>query len=124
MSESDIQIGFDKQPADLEGFLEEQGYFLDDDDDTLQSYEHSAGRGPTIYYYSGIVKLSDVDEESGCLDWGKSGYKVVSELDITFFPSNSDETDEAVRLSREIVRRLDGILYDSYLDEFFRKDAL
>ncbi len=125
MTEEDIYVGFEKEPADLEGFLEKQGYsVVSDEDDDILIYEHATLGCPSVFYYSPIVELSDADKENGCLDWGKSGYKVVSELDITFPPDDINATLEAVRLSKEIVRGLDGILYDSHLDEFFRKDGL
>ena len=56
-------------------------------------------------------------------NWERSGHTIVSAVNINF-PMDSAAMDEAERLSKNLVRALDGILYDSNLDEYFTREGL
>ncbi|MBR9692002.1 hypothetical protein GOV06_04390 [Candidatus Woesearchaeota archaeon] len=121
MTKSDIIIGFERKPENLEGFLEKQEYVAvpnKEKDDATQTYEHEERGWPEVFYDS------QIPEESECPDWRKSRYNIVFKLEITYPVDDFDAVDEAERLSEAIVNEFDGILYDIHSDDFFRKKDL
>lgn len=117
----DIIIGFERKPEGLEAFLKEQGYDAvpnEEKDDVSETYVHREREWPEVIYSPQISEESELEEDI-CPDWRKSRYNVVSELGITY---PVFYYDEAERLSEEIVKGFDGILYDTDLDEFFTKE--
>jgi len=116
----DLYIGFEKEPEGLADFLFKEGYTqFDRHTEGCVVYSREDDHWPQLFYYP----LSTKVKEREVPNWEKAGFKVVSELNINF-PKEMNAMDEAERLSEEIVRRLDGILYDDELDEYFTKEDI
>ena len=121
MAKSDIFIGFETRPENLEGFLVGQGYELETNvsDEMVKAYKHSEKGFPELDYHAHFIQ--DDDEFP---DWRNRGYNLASLLAISFPCDDKGATDEALRLSRDVTRKFNGILYDENLDDFFRGNEL
>ena len=105
----------------LEAFMQEQGYTpIEREKDGSLVFERNDRSWPQVFYFPTLPSVEDPDEVP-C--WSESGYSVVAEMNINY-TTELDVIDEAQRLSEEIVKGLDGILYDSDLDMFFPKESL
>lgn len=113
-------VGFEREPKDLDTFLENQGYDLttNGQDNSVRNYEHREGGLVDLFYFPNVIKV----KEGEVPDWSKSGYNITSELMIS--AEEFDAVDEAQRLTNETVRKYDGIFYDSNLEDFFQSDDL
>lgn len=117
----DIFIGFTQEPKNLEAFMQAQGYtHVEREKDGGLVFERNDHSWPQAFYFPTLPTVED-PEEVPC--WSESGYAVVAEMDINY-TTEPDAIDEAQRLSVEIVKGLDGILYASDLDTFFTKESL
>lgn len=115
----DTDIGFEKQPKGLDGFLAEKGYKPVSKKRDCTVYE-SKGSCLTLYYFPAAIKAKDPEEVP---NWKASGFKIVSELNINY-PREIEAMEAAQRLAAEITQSLDGILYDADTDEFLTKDDI
>jgi hypothetical protein len=120
MTSWDYYVGFVKEPKNLDGFLNKQGYERNhnEKDDSYKNYESKEG-GLVDLFYS--FKATEV-KEGEVPDWKRSGYKVVSELMIS--TKDSDCAEEALKLAEATVKKYKSILYDSLAEEYFRKEEL
>jgi hypothetical protein len=122
MANYDVWIGFKKTPEGLEAFLAEQGYDrepIEREDAGIEDYVHSEG-SPSLMYCSRVLDI----KEGEIPDWSKSGHTIVSELYIEAIHDMPGAVDEALRISEEIVKKFDGILYDADLNDFCGKEDL
>ena len=115
----DYFIGFEKKPEGLDSFLKDKGChpIPNENDSSVKNYEYGDGL-IDIFYYPKALEVEKGEEPN----WSKSGYKVISDLNIV--TKEGDVVDKAEKLSVEIVKKFDGILYNTSLGEFFRKDEL
>src|SRR3989344_123432 len=117
MASADIFIGFEEKPKGLEEFLREKRYVkaeIKQKGDVV--YEKGDADWPTLFYYDSLRE----EKEDEIPNWKSAGFNVTSELFIDYTLS-SKCIDRAEGLSREIVRRFNGILYDPNLDEYLRR---
>jgi len=120
MTSWDYYVGFEREPVGLKDFLKDQGYdpHSDVQDGDVNGFESREGGLVDIFYSPKLVKV----EEGEVPDWSKSGRNVTSDLLIS--TKDSNEIDEAQRLTDDIVREYDGISYDIDLDDFFESHQL
>lgn len=116
-------IGFEKTPEGLEAFLEERGYKKEnfqEGNSSIENYVNKKYGSPNITFYP--QSLSGDEDEIP--DWTKYKHEILSELYIEAEHYPLEVIDEAERLSKEIINRFDGVLYDAELDEFFERGQL
>lgn len=114
----DILIGFQEEPIDLEGFMRQQSYSLVQKHENGFDFEREDSAWPKVSYYDSVVE-PDLEEDV----WGRSGFKITSELEINYPIGSANLWEEANRLSKEIVKKFNAVLYDSGLEDYFtRKD--
>ena len=145
---NDIDIGFKEEPKDLEGFLNKEGYTLDNEqtEEDCIFYYNKKDDWPRLFYFPHTI---EVEEEGEVPDWENSGFKVGSELNINYhFGDNpvskagrlirkiakilnvnyhfreTSPAFEAERLTKEIARKFDVVVYDPNNDEYFPGEEL
>lgn len=120
MTSWDYFVGFEREPRDLDNFLEAHGYnrVLNKEDNSVKNYYSRKGGLIDLFYSS---KLSNVNKDE-VPDWSKSGSKIISELMISTKEFN--EVDEVLRMVKEATIKYNGIFYDYDLDDFFRGEDL
>ncbi len=119
----DIDVGFEKQPRGLESFLKNEKYFPERVrglGPNCTFYTRECNTWPKVFFYKKPVKV----EEGDAPNWGEAGFHVVAEVNINYPAHDDNAIDEAERLSRKLIKRFNGILYDPDLDSYFRKDDL
>ncbi len=120
MGSFDYFVGFEKEPENLDEFLNGCGYdrIPEEIEGTDRNYEPREGGLVELTYFS---KSLDV-KEGEVPDWKKAGFKVTSELMIS--TKDLDVAEEASRLAREIIRKFNGVLYDSTSGDYLRAENL
>jgi len=122
----DYFVGFEREipRKDLEAFLDRERYDLIEDDICPDNdsedinYESREGGLVEIYVFTKPLKV----KEGEVPDWKKSGLEIKS--DIMVSTKDVSAIDEAERITKELIKRYDGVFYDTNMDEFFRKDEL
>ena len=117
---NDIFVGFEREPKAINEFMAQEGYTHVDKTKRCHIYTRPDNQWPQVFYHSRAEKTK-ADEVP---HWQQSRHKIVSEANINFPFSDSDAITEAERLSQKMVKSLDGVLYDSNLDEYFTKDEI
>ena len=121
MTSWDYYVGFEREPEGLEAFLKSQGYDptpIETDNDSDRNYESGEGGLVDLFYFSKSPEVNGGEEP----DWKGAGFNIASELMIS--TKNSAASESAERLSEEIARRYNAVIYDSQGEEYFRSDEL
>ena len=119
MTSWDYFVGFEREPRNLDGFLDGQGYdkIPNEAGNSDRNYESKEGGLVELFFYPATeVKKGEVP------DWRRSGFNVTSELMIS--TKDGSAAEEALRLADATVRHYNCVLYDSTSDEYFRSEEL
>lgn len=110
----DIFIGFKERPNDLENFLEGEGYTEIEKERRLTTFLRKDDISTTVTYYP----EAEVVEEGEVPDWSKSGYKILSEVNINFPYTPYSDVEEAHRIADKIIDQYKAIRCDQNFEEF------
>jgi len=120
MTSWDHYIGFEREPIDLDEFLNSCGYdkTSKNNDTNKKDYGYRGRRLIDICY-----SFKPVDTEGKNFpDWKNAGIPIISELLIT--TKDPSAIGRASRLSKAIVRKYNAVLYDTNLNDFLRQGQL
>ena len=123
MTSWDYFVGFEREPVDLDAFLEGQGYDKipnegNNPNRSHRNFESREGGLIEITFFSTAPKV----KKGEVPDWRRRGFNVTSELMI--YTKDDDAADDALRLAEATVKKYNGVLYDSTSDEYFRSEEL
>ncbi|MBI2629329.1 hypothetical protein HYW74_04565 [Candidatus Pacearchaeota archaeon] len=120
MTSWDYFVGFEREPKNLDDFLNVQGYdrIPVEGDNTNRNYESREGGSVDLFYFSKLLEITPGDEP----DWNKSGLNIVCEVMIS--TKDSDADIEAERIAAELTKRYKGIFYDPQGKDFLRSEDL
>src|SRR3989344_2281124 len=115
----DYYVGFEREPEGLEAFLKSKGYqfFPVKRDTSIKSYE-SEDETIDVTFFPFRIGVRN----AGHPDWTESGLDIKSELMVSTKGSVAQEGAE--RLSEEIARRYNAIIFDPQGDEYLRSEDL
>lgn len=116
MGTQKFSLGFRKKPRDLDVFLLGQGYFPSAISSEIKFYDYKTNIWPNITYISDYIQGQD-----DFPDWSEFGRKISSLLEIEAPFNDSEAISESHRLSRQIVRHFNAILYDPFQTRFLTK---
>lgn len=111
-------IGFEREPANLEAFLNSQGLGRVYRDPQTGAEEYESRQEPISLFY-----LPAEESANGEIpNWGRLETRIIR--DITLVTKDSKSVTRAEELAKALVREYDAVLYDLDIDEFFRKDEI
>ena len=120
MTSWDYFIGFEREPTDLDEFLDKKGYDKTSENPQTHDKDYEPRRGGLvdIMFFSKPTPV----KEGEVPDWKKSGVQVTSDMMIT--TKDAKLVTKVESLVTAIVKKYDAVFYDLNLDEFFRKNQI
>jgi len=113
-------VGFEREPKDLDAFLDRQGYerIPNKQGNSIRDYESRVGGLVELFFTEDFLEV----EEGEVPDWRGNGYNVTSELMISTKDFSADL--EAQRIANETTKKYKAVIYDPQIDEFFKGGSL
>ncbi len=111
-------VGFEEEPTGLEYLMRKRGYTSIEKHKDYLIFERASNPWPRVFYSPHVEKVDNPEDGP---NWDDAGFDVVSEVNINFPHSDIPVWSEATELSDQLVRELQGILYDPEADEYSTK---
>jgi hypothetical protein len=119
MTSYEYFVEFNNLPTDLDNFLKQQGYDLENEDkEGVKTYQSKKDKPIDLFYFPKVIQA----DEEYVPNWSKSKFKIQAELMIS--TKEFDEIEETHELAKKTVKNYNAIFYDSNLNDFFTSSEL